>query len=258
MRWVPSAAVGVIAFTNLTYGGYHTGGNFLSKAAFQAIELLARTGGLAPRRPVPAPALLAVQSGVERLLATWDDAEARRLSAENFFLDTPVDARRKEFQELRARHGACRPEGALEAENALRGRWTLRCERGTMRLSATVAPTGGLQELEVTSALALEPRMGAAVTGLLALAPAWSEEKAAALLAPSVDRAALRRQLAALAALHGTCRAGEPVDGDGRLRTTVPLSCEQRPVTAALELDGASGRITSVRFGKPEGATCPD
>ncbi len=258
MRWLPSAGVGVIAFTNVTYGGYRDGSELLAKATYEALDVLQRSGGLQPRKPVPAPALLAVQTGVNRLLAAWDDAQARQLAAENFFLDTPLEARRKEFEELRVRHGACRPEGALDAENALRGHWTLRCERGTVRLFATVAPPGKLQDLDVTSALPPDPRMGQAMTALLGLAPAWNDESAGALLGPAVDRAALRRQLAALTALHGACRAGEPVGGDGRLRTTVPLTCEQRPAKVTVELDDASGRVTAVRFGKPEGAICPD
>jgi CubicO group peptidase (beta-lactamase class C family) len=255
MRWIPGAGVGVVALTNLTYGG-----EFLVPAMREALEALWRFGGLAPRAPAPAPALLAVQGGVNRLLAGWDDAEATQLAAENFFLDRPLEARRKEFVDLRARHGACRPAGALEAENALRGRWTLACERGTVRVFATVAPPspGKLQALEVTSALPLEPRMAEAVSGVTGLAAGWSDDRAGGLFAPAVDRTALRRELAALVALHGPCRPGDPLEGDGKLRTRVALQCEQRPVELTLELDGVTGRVTSVRFGKPEGTACPD
>jgi hypothetical protein len=62
----------------------------------------------------------------------------------------------------------------------------------------------------------------------------------------------------ALTALHGACRSGEPVDGDGHLKATVPLTCEQRPVNASITLDDPSGKVSELTFGKPEGATCPD
>lgn len=253
MRWLPSAGVGVIAFSNVTYGG-----EFLGKATREALEALVVSGGFPSRKPPPAPALLEVQAGVNGLLMRWDDAAARAVAAENFYLDRSLDAWRKEFTDLRARHGECRSEGPLDARNSLRGSWTQRCERGTVRFFATVAPPGKLQHLDVTSALPPDARMSAAVAGVLGLVSTWSDEKAAALLAPAVDRAALRRQLVALAALHGPCRSGEAVDGDGRLRTTVPLTCEQRPVNASVTLEEASGKVSAVTFGKPEGATCPD
>src|SRR5262249_28518147 len=151
-----------------------------------------------------------------------------------------------------------RPGGPLEAVNALRGRWTLRCERGTVRFFATVAPTGKLQQLDTTSTLPPDARLDAAMKGVLGLVSEWSEAKATGLLAQAVDRVGLRRQLAALAALHGVCRAGEAVGGDGRTRVTVTLACEQRPVNATVEVDDASGKVTAVQFGKPEGALCPD
>jgi len=253
MRWIPSAGVGVIVFSNVTYGG-----DFLAKVTRAALEVLAKSGGLVPRRPTPAPALLEVQAGVNRLFSSWDDAAASALGAENFFLDSSLEARRKAFAELRAQHGACRPEGPFDTENTLRGRWTLRCDRGTVRFFVTVAPTGKLQELEVTSALPPDARLGAAVGRVMALASVWSEKKATALLAPAMDRPGLRRQLAALTALHGACRVGEPVSGDGRIETTVALGCEQRPVNVTVTLDDASGKVTAVRFEKPQGATCPD
>lgn len=253
MRWVPSAGVGVVALSNFTYGG-----EFLGKAMREALAALQRSGALTPRRPAPAPALQEVEAGVNGLLSSWNDDAARALGAENFFLDRSLETRRKEFADLRARHGACRPEGPLETRNALRGHWTLRCEHGTVRFFATVAPPGKLQQLDVTSALPPDARMGAAVAGMLSLASAWNDEKAATLLAPAVDRASLRRQLVALTALHGACRSGEPVDGDGHLKATVPLTCEQRPVNASITLDDPSGKVSELTFGKPEGATCPD
>ena len=93
------------------------------------------------------------------------------LAADNLELDVPRARRRQEFEELRVRHGACHPDGALAAENALRGAWTLACERGRLRVSVTLAPTlpPRVQALETTSMPALGEGMRHAVERLAGL-----------------------------------------------------------------------------------------
>ncbi len=51
MRWLPEYGVGIVALGNLTYTGW--GG-----PTTQALEPLARTGGLVQREPTPAPILV--------------------------------------------------------------------------------------------------------------------------------------------------------------------------------------------------------
>ncbi|HEY1126622.1 MAG TPA: serine hydrolase domain-containing protein [Actinomycetota bacterium] len=255
LRWLPGSGVGVVAMMNVTYGG-----PALGESMQEALLALHRSGGLTPRVTQPSTALREVMGQVNGLLARWDDGDARKLAAENFFLDTPLETRRKEFQELSSRHGPCRPDGALEAENALRGHWRLRCERGMVRFYATIAPVppARLQQLHASSALPLDVRMASAAKSVATLASGWNEEAATKLLAAAVDRAKFRQQLGAVAALHGTCKPGEVVSGDGKTTATVRYDCTQVPVQTTLELDGASGRLTAVRFAKAEGTTCPD
>jgi CubicO group peptidase (beta-lactamase class C family) len=255
MRWVPEAGVGVVVMMNVTYGDPSLG-----KSMQSALLALSRSGGLSPRVRQPAPSLRQIQSQVNALLARWDDGAARAVAAENFFLDTPLEARRKAFQELAGRHGSCRPDGELSADNALRGHWRLRCDRGSVRFFATIAPVppARLQQLDVTSSLPLEPPMASAAAAMAGLTAAWSDQTASALFAPAVDRPAVRKQLAALGALHGTCKPGEVTEGDGKTRATVRFECTRVPVQVGLELDAPSGRITALHFSKPEEATCPD
>jgi CubicO group peptidase (beta-lactamase class C family) len=134
MLWLPEHGVGLIAAGNLTYTSW--GPRF--DAAFEALR---RTGGLEPRVPQPAAALAAARDDVSSLIASWDDRLADRIAAENLFLDRSKERRRQELEELRARHGACRPDGAFDVENALRGQWTMSCERGAVRVAITLAPT---------------------------------------------------------------------------------------------------------------------
>jgi CubicO group peptidase (beta-lactamase class C family) len=134
MRWLPEHGVGIVAMGNLTYTGW--GG-----VSTRAFEALARTGALQPRVPQPSPALLEARESVTRLVDRWDDRLADRIAAVNLFLDQSKDRRRREIEGLRTKVGACRADGAFDVENALRGTWTLKCDRGALRVGITLAPT---------------------------------------------------------------------------------------------------------------------
>ena len=87
MRWLPEHGVAIIAMGNLTYTSW-------GRVTEDALDALARTGGLKPRMPQPSPALLAARAAVNRLIDRWDDAEAEAIAADNLFLDAPAAARR--------------------------------------------------------------------------------------------------------------------------------------------------------------------
>lgn len=136
MRWLPEYGVGVIAFGNLTYTPW-------GRTVGAAFDLLAKTGGLQPREVQPSPALTNAQAAVTRLVAAWDDRLAASIAAENLFLDLSAARRRAGLEELHAKVGACRAEAGRfdRVENALRGQWTVECERGRLLASVTLAPT---------------------------------------------------------------------------------------------------------------------
>ncbi len=144
MTWLPDYGIGVFAMVNLTY----TSG---SAVANEALSLLVKESGLEPRRPTPHPALIEARDSVNRLITEWDDALADRIAADNLFLDESKERRRRALDELSAKHGACRPDPDFDVENALRGQWTLTCDRGAMLASITLAPTmpPTVQHLEV-------------------------------------------------------------------------------------------------------------
>jgi CubicO group peptidase (beta-lactamase class C family) len=135
MQWLPEYGVGIIAFGNVTYTGW-------GPVVGQAFELLAKTGGLKPRAPQPSPALVEMRDAVSRLVITWDDQQADRIAAMNLFLDRSRDRRRKEIEDLRDRVGQCTAPTTFDrVENWLRGQWTMKCERGDLRVAITLAPT---------------------------------------------------------------------------------------------------------------------
>jgi CubicO group peptidase (beta-lactamase class C family) len=134
MRWLPEYGVGIIAMGNRTYTGWHV-------VADRMVDALDRTGGLVARVPEPDPVLLKMRDAVSRLVARWDDALAESIAADNLFLDDSKARRRQAFEAIRAAHGECRADRPFEPENALRGQWTMSCERGAVRVAITLSPT---------------------------------------------------------------------------------------------------------------------
>jgi CubicO group peptidase (beta-lactamase class C family) len=135
MRWLPDHGVGIIAFGNLTYTGWN-------RVVGEAINRLARTGGLQPREIRPSPALVAARDAVSKLVVRWNDELAEKIAAENLFRDRSKDRRRKELDDLLATVGTCSaPDEFDVVENALRGQWTMSCERGKLQVAVTLAPT---------------------------------------------------------------------------------------------------------------------
>jgi CubicO group peptidase (beta-lactamase class C family) len=160
MRWLPDYGVGIIAFGNITYTGWNN-------AVGAAIDRLDRTGGLRPREVRPSAALVAARDAVSTLVVRWDDALAEKMAAENLFLDRSKDRRRKEIDDLRAKVGACSAPSKFDVvENALRGQWTMSCERGALQVAITLAPTmpPGVQYLVVRPAPAQPQPAGPCVS----------------------------------------------------------------------------------------------
>jgi hypothetical protein len=148
MRWLPEYGVGIIAFGNRTYTGWGGPTN-------EALGILAKTGGLAPRAPQPSPVLTARREAVSRLVLSWNDRLADSLAAVNLFLDESADRRKANVSKLLSEVGPCRASTSFDVvENALRGQWTMPCDRGALRVSITLAPTTPptVQFLEVSRA----------------------------------------------------------------------------------------------------------
>ena len=148
MQWLPEYGVGIIAFGNRTYTAW-------APPVAAALAMMKERAGLEPRQAVPAKALVEARERVTRLVLGWDDGLARSLAAENLFLDRSLERRRAEVAASLEQMGACEAgSGFAYVENALRGRWVLRCARGELLVSVTLAPTipPSVQYLEVKPA----------------------------------------------------------------------------------------------------------
>ena len=133
----------------------------------------------------------------------------------------PAERTAGELAGLRDRHGALTREGDFEPEDALRGRWRLRGERGHVELEFTMAPTVPplVETLSVESVLPPSGRLGELAAVAVQLA---SEPDAAALdglLAPGTDAAEALRGLRVAAALYGPFGEPEAVGGTGETAT---------------------------------------
>ena len=240
MRWWPEYGVGMIAMSNLTYGGF--GGLFTDAAS-----ALYRTGAMQPRDVQPSQVLLAAQKDVSQLVIKWDDALASRIAADNLFLDENASRRAAQIRELNAKHGVCTPATTIDAENALRGRWRMPCERGWLDVNITLAPTMPplVQLINVQSILPPDAGMTKTFDAIMKLMSGWDAKTAERFAAPGLDLEKVRRQIAASSG-WGTCKLGETVSGDGKRESAVKLICERGNLLARISVDPETNRVKTI------------
>lgn len=237
MRWLPDHGVGVLVMGNSTY--YGTGA--VARSMLRGLKV---TGALLPRAPAASPRLRAVMTEVATSLQAADAIATPAWAAENLDADEPWAERRTAFAKLRAPLGAC-AAGALAAENALRGRQRLDCDKGWMNITLTLAPTQPpqVQELSFDAGAPLQPAMQDSVAAVL---QAMARGSHVLLLAPGLARQAVAAELEVHRQAVGQCRVDEVLSGDGKIEARVRLSCDRGGGTdLALTLD-PQGRIGSL------------
>jgi CubicO group peptidase (beta-lactamase class C family) len=250
MRWLPEHGVAIIAMGNLTYTSW-------GRIADDALDVLDRTGGLRPRAPQPSMALLAARASVSRLIDRWDDTAAAAIAADNLFLDEPMDRRRAQIETIRATLGACRPDEAFDAENALRGTWKMTCDRGWLRVGITLAPTSPprVQLWTITPVRPLSPRLETVVTSLARMIAAPDGGVLQSILAADVDATAAGRRLAAASA-WGSCRVDEVMAGDGERSAKVRLACTMGNLDLSVEAEPSTGKVRRLSLVPSGNRTC--
>jgi CubicO group peptidase (beta-lactamase class C family) len=252
MRWLPEHGVALVAMGNLTYTSW-------GRVADDVIDALQRTGGLVPRKPQPSAVLLDARDGVSRLVSAWDDALADQLAADNFFLDESRERRRAALEALRSAHGACRVDpGRFDVENALRGTWTMACDRGSLRVSVTLAPTmpPRVQYLAVRSILPMSEATSAASSALASLVGAPdAASRAGALLADGIAPGPIVAMLEG-ASRWGACRVGETLGSDGAGSARIQLRCDRGELELGVRIDQRTGKIDRMALTPGRNTTC--
>ena len=240
MRWLPEHGVGLIGMSNLTYGGFNGLFN-------EILTALRRTGALQARVVQPSQALLTAQADLTQLIIKWDDSLANRIAADNLFLDATAETRSSRWKALAEQHGTCRPATTIDAENALRGEWRMRCDRGWLDVHMTLAPTmpPKIQQIDITPVLPPSGEMSTTAETIGKLLVAWDDETVKALVAPGFDVAKMQRQIKATAA-WGSCRVGEPIGGNGTRNSAIRFECDGGPIAARIALDANTKKLTSL------------
>jgi CubicO group peptidase (beta-lactamase class C family) len=239
MQWLPEYGVGLVAMGNVTYASF--GGLFTD-----TFTALYQSGALQPRIVQPSPALLAAQNDISQLITNWDDALALRIAADNLFLDDSKERRAVRMRDLNTIHGACRQVADIDAENALRGKWRMPCERGWLDVGITLAPTmpPRVQLLNVQSVMPPGEGMTKTIDNVLRLLNKWDEKQATSIAAAGLDIERTRRQVEA-ASVWGMCKAGEAVSGDGTSDSVMRLSCDRGTLLARFVLDPETHRLSN-------------
>ena len=156
MAWLPDYGVGMFAMATLTYSGP-------SEPMNQAWDVMLKTGGLRKRELPPTPLQTELRGHILNLWRHWDDAEAKRIAAGNFFLDTPSAQRQAEIRALSDEVGECTDAGPVIPENWMRGQFNMTCAKGTVGVFFTLAPTQppAVQHLSFQKLASPAVRMGA-------------------------------------------------------------------------------------------------
>ncbi len=246
---LPDRALGVVAFSNLTYMPLYI--------PVGAVLTLLVGSGERPARVVKSPApVLEVRDELARLYLHWDDDLITALATASYFQDEPLEKRREQFQKMRADFGACLSLTELVAENALRGRWKMLCEQGSIDCTATLAPTmpPRLQELEMTLARTLSPAMRMLARKAVRLIQHWDRAEFRRLFAAHIKASTIVPQFAHIALDYGPLTIGQTVEGDGQHWAKIRLESDKGSLDLRFAIDLASRRISEIAFSKPDGA----
>ena len=250
MRWLPEHGVAIIAMGNLTYTSW-------GRVTEDALDALERTGGLKPRTPQPSTALVTARAAVNRLIERWDDGEAKAIAADNLFLDAPMEPRRKQVEAIRARLGVCRADGSFDVENAMRGTWKMTCDRGSLRVAITLAPTmpPKVQLWEITPVGQLPPAVDSAVKAITGMIGQPDRSALADVLDAGADAGALARQLHAASA-WGSCKVDDVLSGGSDRGARVRLACGRGSLDLTVEIDSATAKVRRAALAPSGTGTC--
>jgi CubicO group peptidase (beta-lactamase class C family) len=130
---LPNYGVGIVTFTNGTYGGAALMNN-------QILPFIVEKAGLLPKAFPVSPILKQRQNELVKLLPSWENAEKSGIFAENFFLDYFPDLLKSEAESIFEKAGKIIKVNEIVAENALRGKFLIEGEKGNIEVSFTMSP----------------------------------------------------------------------------------------------------------------------
>ncbi len=130
--FLPDYGLGVVSFANCTYAD-------TVKIDLDILNKLIVEAGLNKRLPPVSAALMDYQDKLLPHLPNWEKV-TENIFADNFFLDRPVTAIRKESQELFAKIGKILAVGKVIPENQLRGTFVVQGEKAKIQVKFALSP----------------------------------------------------------------------------------------------------------------------
>ncbi|MEO8179571.1 MAG: serine hydrolase domain-containing protein [Deltaproteobacteria bacterium] len=241
----PARGYGIVVFVNDE--------RLKSSPLEEATALLRSARVIDPLEPTPVPALDQASAEVDRLLDAWDDTGAQALFDSRFWRFQTLEKFREQMTELSRAHGRCQRNGTVKVNNLTRGSWQMTCESGEIAFVAALSPEiePRLQTLLWEDSLPPSPaleRLGAAVAPLIAQ---WDDSNARRILAPSVDMARTRKQLARVGATHGPCNVERALSSDGSTKARFLLACAEGALELSQTIDVRTGQITRLSLAAP-------
>jgi len=142
-RIYPEYGLGVISFSNMTYGAPGPANSI-------ALDTLIQLAGLKPRTLPPSDILKKRQQQIVETLKSWSDNQLG-IFAENFFMDLSLDRWKANAKKIFDETGAIQSVGDVRPENQLRGSFTITCEKKSVEVFFTLTPEADplVQQLDV-------------------------------------------------------------------------------------------------------------
>ena len=130
---MPDYGIGVVAFSNRTYGSTYTVNQ-------KVLELLIDSLGLESRRPEITDILGTRMKDLLRVMPEWDTAATADIFSDNFFIDNPPEDLRAETARVFGAAGRITDVRELIPENSLRGTFVMEGVSGSITVRFTLTP----------------------------------------------------------------------------------------------------------------------
>jgi hypothetical protein len=142
---MPDYGIGVVAFSNRTYGSTYTVNQ-------KVLELLTGSLDLKPRSPGITEILRTRMNDLLRIMPEWDPEGTRDIFSDNFFIDNPPGDLRAEADSIFELAGKITDVKELIPENSLRGSFVMEGINGsiTVRFTLTPEPSPRIQSFGIS------------------------------------------------------------------------------------------------------------
>jgi CubicO group peptidase (beta-lactamase class C family) len=230
-------------------------GHGLGPTTVPLFALLRSRKALPPEaQPIASAALIDAQRLSVRLLERWDDAVAQQLFDPGCVRYPWFQAVRAQLAAVSGSHGHCRAVGPVRALSRLHGTFRVDCERGSVELDVSLAPTPAPRAmlLELQEELPADERLSAMAQRIVSVFRGETELDAS-VVAATTDEPRVRKALAHARIDQHECALLDGSRGDGHARAVFDVQCAEGRLELELGLNEA-GELTNLELHPPRPA----